>query len=251
MNGDAGIPQVLAVLGINFKPAVQATEEFQRKLQSLTEQLQDVQRQMQTTVQTITKQMSKPAQQITQQEEAFGKLRQRVRDYYLQQEEANFRRHLADLEKRQQLSNKQRLALEAQYFTKAELEARQFMNRYMRGWNEFGDMLDRRISWFVAGIAFYGLQDVFRQMLNQMGQIEMGMIQISRISEDATADFNQMRTALLDLGVQYGFTWQTVQDIALRWAQAGYNVTETLKLTEASLLALNTAELNATQAWAA
>jgi hypothetical protein len=79
----------------------------------------------------------------------------------------------------------------------------------------------------------------------------MGMTTIARITEDVNFNFKEMRDSLQGLGVEYGMGWENVSDIAIRWSQAGYNTAETLELTKASLLALNTAELNATQAWAA
>jgi TP901 family phage tail tape measure protein len=54
-----------------------------------------------------------------------------------------------------------------------------------------------------------------------------------------------MRDSILQLGVDYGTVFANVQDISLRWTQAGYNVADTLELTKTSLLAMNTAELDA------
>ena len=50
------------------------------------------------------------------------------------------------------------------------------------------------------------------------------------------------------MGVQFGQTWNIVSEVAHRWALAGYNVKDTIELTRTSLLALNTAELDATKA---
>ena len=107
---------------------------------------------------------------------------------------------------------------------------------------------ERRMSWFVVGTLFFGAMSAIRNAVSTMTKVEMGMTEIARITEDVTFNFEEMRTTLIDLGVQYGTTFDTVQDVSLRWAQAGYNVSDSLKLTEASLLALNTAELNAEQA---
>ncbi len=104
--------------------------------------------------------------------------------------------------------------------------------------------LAHRLGWFVSGTFFYGAINAAGQAVEAIKEVEMGMVEIARVTEDATADFDKMRTELLQLGIDYGRSWEEVQDIALRWAQAGYNVKEVLELTRSSLLALNTAELD-------
>jgi hypothetical protein len=115
-------------------------------------------------------------------------------------------------------------------------------------YNVLGSQFERRASWFLAGSAFFGSIATMRQAATTIAEVEMGMTQIARITEDATFNFTEMRDELLQLGKEYGMTWDKVQDISLRWAQAGYNVKDTMELTRASLLALNTAELNANYA---
>jgi len=110
--------------------------------------------------------------------------------------------------------------------------------------------LQHRMGWFISGSAFYGAINAAGQAYEAIKDVEMGMVELARITDDVTFNFNEMRTELLQLGIDYGRSWEEVQDIALRWAQAGYNVSDTLILTKDSLLALNTAELdvaNATQ----
>lgn len=105
--------------------------------------------------------------------------------------------------------------------------------------------LERRFGWFVAGMGFFGAIQAGREAVRTIGEVEMGMTEIARVQEDVSFNFGQMRDQLMDLGVTYGMTWENVQDIALRWSQAGYNVADTIELTKTSLLALNTAELDA------
>lgn len=106
-------------------------------------------------------------------------------------------------------------------------------------------MWERRGGWFLVGGMMFGAVDAMRQMVGVTGEIEEGMITIGRVMEDATFSIETMRKELLQLGKDYGMVWSDVEDIAIRWAQAGYNMSDSLKLTEASLLALNTAELDA------
>jgi len=111
-----------------------------------------------------------------------------------------------------------------------------------------GSQFERRASWYLAGTTFFGGIFAAGAAVRTIADVEMGMTQIARITEDVTFNFTEMRDELLKLGQEYGMTWETVQDISLRWAQAGYGVKDTLELTRASLLALNTAELDANYA---
>lgn len=106
----------------------------------------------------------------------------------------------------------------------------------------------RRISWFATGAAMFGLSTGLRQVIDDVADVEMRMISLARVMEDPLFTIDKMRTALYNLAQEFGFTFQEVQEIALRWAQAGYDMAETIQLTRASLLALNTAELDAEQA---
>lgn len=107
---------------------------------------------------------------------------------------------------------------------------------------------DRRTSWFLSGTMFYGMINSGKEAVTTIKDVEMGMIEIARIMDDSTFSFKDYRDQLMQLGIDYGQTFETVQDIALRWAQAGYNVKDSLELTKTALLALNTAELDAANA---
>ena len=114
-----------------------------------------------------------------------------------------------------------------------------------------GSMAERRVSWFLTGTAIFGGAAALGQAVRTLTQVESDMTTIARITEDVTFNFKEMRDELQGLGVEYGMAWENVSDIAIRWSQAGYNVADTLELTKASLLALNTAELDANYACAA
>lgn len=111
--------------------------------------------------------------------------------------------------------------------------------------NMLGNEFSRRSSWFLTGTAFYGGINAGKEAVQTISEVEMGVKEIARVMEDNTFVFKDYRDELLQLGVDYGNTFDTVQDISLRWAQAGYNVKDSLENTKTSLLALNTAELDA------
>ena len=110
--------------------------------------------------------------------------------------------------------------------------------------NEFA----RRSQWFITGSIFFGMVNAATQAVKAISDVEMGITQIARVTDDATFNFNNMRDSVIQLGIDYGTAFENVQDISLRWTQAGYNVADTLVLTKDALLAMNTAELNAEQA---
>lgn len=112
----------------------------------------------------------------------------------------------------------------------------------------FGSELGRRVGWFLSGTAFYGSINAAKEAVRAIKDVEFGMVEIGRVMEDATFQTESYRDALLGLGVEYGQSFENVQAIALRWAQSGYNVADSLELTRTSLLALNTAELDAQNA---
>lgn len=86
------------------------------------------------------------------------------------------------------------------------------------------------------------------ELVNEMVNVEYQMVQISRVLNEDSLNINNYREQLIQLAHDYGNSFDNVADITLRLAQAGFDSNESLKLTETTLLALNTAELNATQA---
>ena len=112
-------------------------------------------------------------------------------------------------------------------------------------------LMERRLSWLGTGALVMGGMAGVGEVVSTINQVEAGMTTIARVTEDVNFNFKGMRDELQQLGVTYGDVWADVSDIAIRWAQAGYDQAETLELTKDSLLALNTAELNSEQAWAA
>lgn len=112
----------------------------------------------------------------------------------------------------------------------------------------FAGLMERRASWLVTGGLVMGGIAGLAGTLSTIKDVEMGMTTIARVTEDAAFSFKGMRDELQQLGVTYGDTWDDISDIAIRWAQAGYDMSETLELTKDSLLAVNTAELNSEQA---
>lgn len=86
------------------------------------------------------------------------------------------------------------------------------------------------------------------ELIEEMVQVEYQMNSIDRVLGDSSLNINNYRDQLIQLALDYGNTFDNVADITLRLAQAGFDAQQSLALTEKTLLALNTAELDATQA---
>lgn len=92
---------------------------------------------------------------------------------------------------------------------------------------------------------FYAISKAAKEATSSIKDVEWGMVEIERVMDDSSFVFEQYRDNLFNLGVEYGHVFDTVQHVAKRWVQSGYNVADSLKLAETSLIALNAGELDA------
>lgn len=134
------------------------------------------------------------------------------------------------------------------HYKKMEVMDRRMSARMAHNRKTFLDNMTHQGETWGAGFALFGTGTAVYDAVSTISTVEMGMVSIMRVMEDATADMATMRAELFALGKEFGQPWEVVQDIALRWAQAGYNMADTMELTRDALLALNTAELNSEQA---
>ena len=74
---------------------------------------------------------------------------------------------------------------------------------------------------------------------------EDSMVEIGRVLNTTASETETLRGSLFDLGNEYGRSFEDVSDVALRFAQAGYDMNDTISNTKALLLGMNTAELEA------
>lgn len=116
------------------------------------------------------------------------------------------------------------------------------------GQSVLGSQYERRISWFLAGTAFYGGIRAMKSAVSAFSEVESSMVVIERTTNDVTFSLEGMRKELIEVGKQYGHTWETVQEAAIRWTQAGYNMKDVAELTRLSLLGLNVAEMDVNMA---
>lgn len=95
---------------------------------------------------------------------------------------------------------------------------------------------------------FNVLKKSIGEVIDEMVELESSMVQIDRVLNESSLNIDNYRDKLMQVAYDYGNSMDNVADIALRLAQAGYDSNEVLALTQKTLLALNTAELNATEA---
>lgn len=95
---------------------------------------------------------------------------------------------------------------------------------------------------------FNMLKKGIQETIDEMVELESSMVQIDRVLNESSLNIDDYRDKLMQVAYDYANSMDNVTDITLRLAQAGFDSNESLELTEKTLLALNTAELNATQA---
>lgn len=110
------------------------------------------------------------------------------------------------------------------------------------------DKITEYAKTYVIYQGFNALKNGISDVIDEMVELENEMVSIDRVLNESSLDLDNYRDRLLQVAYEYGNTMDNVTDITLRLAQAGFDSQESLMLTEKTLLALNTAELNATEA---
>ena len=89
------------------------------------------------------------------------------------------------------------------------------------------------------------LQQAAKAGYDAIKSTEDSMVEIGRVLNTTASETETLRGSLFDLGNEYGRSFEDVSDVALRFAQAGYDMNDTISSTRALLLGMNTAELEA------
>ena len=94
----------------------------------------------------------------------------------------------------------------------------------------------------------YAVQRGLRETLSTIKEVEFGVMEITRVFNDATLDVKEYTGSMFDVATEFGRTFNDIQDTVLRFAQSSYSAEEAIKNARIAMLALNTAELDSTQA---
>lgn len=132
--------------------------------------------------------------------------------------------------------------------TKKAASAEAANNRQIKSAKTLSDKITEYAKTFLIYQGFNQLKNVASQVIEEMVGVEEQMVSIDRVMENGLTNVDRYRYKLIQLAEDYGNTFSNVADITLKLAQAGFDEQESLALTEKTLLALNTADLNATQA---
>lgn len=131
---------------------------------------------------------------------------------------------------------------------KSALKQEEYNNRVLNSTKTLYDKIVEYAKTYVIYQGFNELRQIVSETIDEMVDLEYQMVAIDRVLNDSSLDINKYRDSLIQLAYDYGNSFENVADITLRLAQAGFDAQESLMLTEKTLLALNTAELDATQA---
>lgn len=131
---------------------------------------------------------------------------------------------------------------------KSALKQEEYNNRVLKSSKTLYDKITEYAKTYIIYQGFNQLKQAISETIDEMVEVEYQMVQIDRVLNENSLNIDKYRDKLNQLAYDYGNTFDNVADISLRLAQAGYDSNEVLALSEKTLLALNTAELDATQA---
>lgn len=112
---------------------------------------------------------------------------------------------------------------------------------------DFFNKISDKVKWLTAYQLIMLIQNAFSQIISTIKSTEDAVVELQRvlnedISETAISD------ELYAIAEQYGQTFENVQEVAVKFAQTGKSWQETIDATRATMLGLNTAELEVTTA---
>ncbi len=142
------------------------------------------------------------------------------------------------------------LGIAKQEFSRLKAEVAQSQNAIKSLGESFGDLIGK-----LAGSVLHSALNTFRKgitdALSEVGETlvktENAVIELNRVLDDPQPA-QEISNRLYNLAYQYGSTFENASTIAANFARAGRSWNESLQATEAALLAMNVAELNATEA---
>ena len=103
-------------------------------------------------------------------------------------------------------------------------------------------------KWQIANRAINLLQQSFGQLTTTIIDTEDAIIELRRVLNDKNLVSSEMTQTLYDIAYEFGQTFENVQEVAVKFAQTGKTWEETVAATRATMLGLNTAELEVSTA---
>lgn len=116
---------------------------------------------------------------------------------------------------------------------------------------KFGSLVERYAKFYATSLLVRKPLEMIKNALGDVGETlvktENAVIELNRVLDDPQPA-QEVSDRLYDLAYQYGSTFENASTIAANFARAGKSWSDSLKATEAALLAMNVAELNVTEA---
>ena len=110
--------------------------------------------------------------------------------------------------------------------------------------NSFLHTISDKARWLSAFYLIQVLQRGFFETVKVVKETEDATIELQRVLNDTSLGDTQIQTELYDIAKEYGRSFDEVSESAVKFAQTGASFNEALQLTEATMLAVNTAELD-------
>lgn len=102
--------------------------------------------------------------------------------------------------------------------------------------------------WAVATGAIYGVIHAFKDMLTTITAVDHAMADIRKVYQGAPSDLKPLRDNLINLSIEYGANAEAAMEAAVAWARLGLKGPQIAEAMRVSMLAMNIAEMNASQA---
>lgn len=112
----------------------------------------------------------------------------------------------------------------------------------------FVNKISESAKWQIANSALNLLQQAFGNLVGTITTTEDSVIELRRVLNDSSVTDSAMQQELYNIAYEFGQTFDNVQEVAVKFAQTGKSWQETIDATRATMLGLNTAELEVTTA---
>ena len=117
--------------------------------------------------------------------------------------------------------------------------------------DKFGNLVERYAKFYASSLLVRKPLQLIQNALADVGETlvktEDAVIELNRVLDDPQPT-QEVANRLYDIAYAYGSTFENASTIASNFARSGRSWNESLQATEAALLAMNVAELNATEA---
>ncbi len=114
--------------------------------------------------------------------------------------------------------------------------------------NNFFTRLGNRVAWMAAMSLVNLVRQAFSNFIGTIKDTEDAVIEVQRVLGDTAVTNEQVSQTLYDIAYEYGQTFENVQDAFVKFVQTGMDFQNATEAVRATMLALNTAELEVSEA---